>query len=612
MSRGLAAGALLALSVLINSVFATNTKADLGNTSLSLKMRVAVSAPSPQDLAAAEETGRLDRAMNVLSQQDAALYRTAFEAQKENDWAKANRVLWQIKDKRLVGSVMADRFERRGADGKQLMAWLNVFAAQPEAETLYEMALEKGVKNPPKPKATEAWGSGAEEESAADFSPDLMVKSTAAHSQAKTLARQIRSTIRQRKPEKARDLLIAAQKDGQLVGTFAADAGAVIAEAFFRSGERAQAKALATATARANQPLGLWISGLIAWEQNDLTTAHTMFDRLASHPALSPNNRAAAHFWAYRAQAKEGNKSEALAHLQKAASSPRSFYGLLASQLLGQVPWATLSPETLPKWNEKHRKTLAAHPAGWRALALIQVGQTAKAETELRRLNPLGNNAKKYAMLALADYVPMPALALRLASLSPSQSFDLTAYPLLPWQPTGGYVVDRALLFALARHESLFNPKATSSKGASGLMQIMPRTAHALMALDEDLLALSDNKKLVDPAFNMAVGQKYVQHLASHPQIGNNLMLLLAAYNGGPTKALTWRQGREENDPLFFLESIPVTETRNYIARVLPHYWAYCVRLGKPTAALKTLAQGQWPTVSLKETAPVRVASAND
>jgi len=202
--------------------------------------------------------------------------------------------------------------------------------------------------------------------------------------------------------------------------------------------------------------------------------------------------------------------------------------------------------------------------------------------------------------------------ALQLASLTTESGFDPMAYPLLPWKPFNGFTVDRALLFALARQESLFDPTAISSRGARGLMQIMPATANGIVAKDAKLSAMAEEDgMLFDPSFSMALGQRYVHDLASMPEIGNNLIMILAAYNGGPSKATGWRRGKEGIDPLLFLESIPVRETRNYIARVLPHYWAYRVRLGRTTTALKELAEGKWPKAPLSEAKDVRVADAS-
>ena len=609
LGRGLGTSAQLALVILLSVGLTTTTHDSVANTLSSLKMRVAVTAPSQKDLAAAAETDRLDKAMAALSLKEAALYRTIFLAQERGDWAKAEKIQGQISDKRLMGHVLADRFEKRGAKPQELTAWLEANPTLPQAEEIYTKAIKAGAVNPPKPQVPEEWDGGEEVDGAANFTPELMVKSTAPNSQNNALAQSIQKALRKGDPWAARNSLIKAQNDGALTGTFSHDAEAVIAASFFTLGERDQATSLATAAAGANQPLGLWIRGLIAWENHEAAVARKAFAALAEHPALSDSNRAAANFWAYRAESKDGSKSQARKYLEAAAMTPRSLYGLLANQLLARDPFAVMvRPDKQIKWEKQHRQVLAANPAGWRALALVQVGQPARAEAELRRLNPQGETDKQQAMQALAEYVPMPALALQIAHLSKYRGYDIASYPLPPWQPKEGFQIDRALMFALARHESLFDPAAVSSRGAQGLMQIMPTTAKGMA---EDMGVGSDaahKAKLLDPAYNMALGQKYVQTLSAIPQIGNNLVKLLAAYNGGPAKTINWASGKDGADPLLFLESIPNRETRGYVARVLPHYWAYRARLGKPVASMRQLAEGKWPTVSLTEEAPVRVA----
>lgn len=604
--RGLASSAQLALVAILSIGLTTTTHDSVANTLSSSKTKVIVTAPSRNDIVAAEESRRLDKNMNALSMKEAALYRTLFEAHQKGDWAKAESVMAKISDKRLMGHVLADRFERKGASLGELVAWLKEYPTLPQAEWVYAKAVKAGAVTPPKPQAPEAWGGGIEMDSAANFTPELMVKSTAPNSANNALARAVQTAVRKGDPWSARDMLVKAQAEKKLLGTFAHDLEAIVASSFFAIGERDQSTALSGAAAGANQPLGLWIRGLIAWEKQDTATARLMFTRLAEHPALSETNRAAANFWAYRALSREGARAEANKYLAASASVPRSFYGLLAAQLMGRNPIASLaSTEKMPVWGPEYQKILADNQAGWRALALIQVGQAARAETELRRLNPQDEVEKQQAMLALASYVPMPALVLKIANLSNARGFDTALYPVPPWQPQEGFHVDRALLFALARHESLFDPTAVSHRGAQGLLQIMPATARGITANDN---TPPTNDNLFDPAYNMALGQKYVQHLTAMPQIGNNIVLLLAAYNAGPAKAINWASGKDGADPLLFLESIPVRETRNYVARVLPHYWAYRARLGKSVTSLRQMAEGRWPVVPMTEDTSLHVA----
>lgn len=129
------------------------------------------------------------------------------------------------------------------------------------------------------------------------------------------------------------------------------------------------------------------------------------------------------------------------------------------------------------------------------------------------------------------------------------------------------YGVDRNLIFALIREESLFNPEALSYVGAKGLMQLMDRTAKTL---DKELKIKSS---LYVPDDNINLGTYYLMKLMK--RFKNNIPSVLAAYNGGPTNVELWRKRFDglENDE--FVENIPFKETHAYVKRVLRSYYYY-------------------------------------
>lgn len=111
------------------------------------------------------------------------------------------------------------------------------------------------------------------------------------------------------------------------------------------------------------------------------------------------------------------------------------------------------------------------------------------------------------------------------------------------------FSIDPALLKAIARVESSFNPKAVSPKGALGLMQLMPETAR--------LVGVSDP---LHPLENLKGGALYLKKLLEEFK---DLTLALAAYNAGPEKVRLYR-----GIP-------PYPETQNYVKRVLYYYQLY-------------------------------------
>jgi soluble lytic murein transglycosylase-like protein len=204
----------------------------------------------------------------------------------------------------------------------------------------------------------------------------------------------------------------------------------------------------------------------------------------------------------------------------------------------------------------------------------------------------------------------MPTLTVRAANrlaVDGAKRYDGAAYPAPDWRPIGGYKIDRALVFALIRQESRFNARAKSRRGARGLMQLMPRTAR-FMSRRGSFHGRSRNQ-LYEPELNISLGQKYIQHLLKNEAILGDLILLTAAYNGGPGNLAKWRRRIPYNgDPLLFMESIPSRETRIFIERVLANLWVYRMRLGQPAPSLDAVAAGEWPTYTALDGADGEVA----
>jgi hypothetical protein len=205
------------------------------------------------------------------------------------------------------------------------------------------------------------------------------------------------------------------------------------------------------------------------------------------------------------------------------------------------------------------------------------------------------------ALLALLDQGGFPRLTLTLAqNLCGSGACDdqiqlqASFYPIPPWRPQNGYRVDRALLYALIRQESSFDPQAKSADGARGLMQIMPGTASYVARMDG--LAHKPGRELYRPEVNIDLGQRYLAYLLDHGTVRGDLVRLMVAYNGGPGNLGKWlRQIDDQGDPLLFIESLPSRETRVFIERVLSNLWIYRARLGQAAPSLDAIAAGDWP-----------------
>jgi soluble lytic murein transglycosylase len=138
--------------------------------------------------------------------------------------------------------------------------------------------------------------------------------------------------------------------------------------------------------------------------------------------------------------------------------------------------------------------------------------------------------------------------------------------------------VDPALVYALVRRESAFDPNVGSPAGALGLMQLMPATG-ALMARQRGE-ALPSANALLEPGRNLRFGTAYLRGLLE--RFGNHFALAAAAYNAGPNRVERWLPKGLPMPADLWVETIPYSETRQYVAAVLANVVVYQVRLGQP------------------------------
>ena len=353
-----------------------------------------------------------------------------------------------------------------------------------------------------------------------------------------------------------------------------------------------------------------WNVGIAAWRGADYGKAAEQFMALAKDPERSGEELAAAAFWAGRAQLRLRRPDLVAGLLRKAARASDEFYGLLAQRLLDERIRFDWRREEL---RQEMVQLLVRYPAAKRAIALRQAGQLSLAEAEVRRL--AGRTAlpeDTRALTALAAALELPSAQMRLAQqlrLVDGRRHDGAMFPIPRWEPPSGFRLDRTLVYAIIRAESAFDIEAESPRGALGLMQVMPDTG-ALVAKGAKL-AYNGPDHLLEPDMNLEIGQTWLRRLMRTDTVGNSLIHLIAAYNAGEARLKGWLAGdlkRARQDPLLFIESIPIAETRGYVKKVLGNLWAYQTRLGQSTPALQALAENRWPEITPLD--PVKGAAA--
>ncbi|MGG5808905.1 transglycosylase SLT domain-containing protein [Falsiroseomonas sp. CW058] len=505
--------------------------------------------------------------------------------------AGAAREVERLDDRRLVGHVLADRW-LRGHEPPlpEVVAWLADHADHPDAPAVHAILVRRaprGMALPPAP-AQEALSETSE------VVPEEREPSSRSIVRNAALDRAVRDRARDGDAAAA----LAQIERARVGGAYAALLRAEVAQALFQLGRDAEAFRIASEASRNSGGVALpgYIAGLSAWALGRPEAALAYFEHAARSEIAAPATRAAAAFWTARAAVRARRPQAYVPWMMQAAQEPRTFYGLVARRALG-LPMGFAWEREIA--GEGEAAAIAETAAGWRALALLQVGQGERAEAELRRLWPRvqGNAGVMRAMLLVASQAGMTDLAAQLASLSQTadgRPRDFARFPLPRLEPAGGFRVDPALLYALARQESNFDPQAVSPAGARGLLQIMPATASYVTG--DASLRGAGARRLHDPGFSLEVGQRYVHYLAQGDQVGGDLIRLLAAYNNGPGNLSRWLPAvRHRDDPFLFIESIPVGETRLFVQRVLAYSWIYAARLGLPSPSLDALATGRFP-----------------
>jgi soluble lytic murein transglycosylase len=131
--------------------------------------------------------------------------------------------------------------------------------------------------------------------------------------------------------------------------------------------------------------------------------------------------------------------------------------------------------------------------------------------------------------------------------------------------------LDPYLVASLIRQESEFNPSAVSPASAYGLMQLLPSVGKSLAR--EEGMSGFQTFQLLDPATNIRLGTRYLRKTLDH--FGGVTEYALAAYNAGDSRVTDWQSAGPYQGIDEFVESIPFTETREYVQAILRNIETY-------------------------------------
>ena len=322
----------------------------------------------------------------------------------------------------------------------------------------------------------------------------------------------------------------------------------------------------------------LWDRGWVAYQRGNPTGAIGYWTELEE---LYPDDREARRGRYWKARAFEDLRQERRAEdgyrrvLEESAAAD-FYYGRAAARLAGKPrpPHATAEVAAAP-WQ--------IDPRLERSLRLVQLGLVSLARTEIQLIGD-DQGVDQRDLMALSG-------VLRVQEGNPREAVKLLrgAYPQLggPYQgDVPGPVLaayypflyrdaiesnaERArlpphLVAGIIRQESAFDPRAESWAGARGLMQLMPATAKEVAG---KLGRPHNPSRLFDPDYSVLLGSTYFRETLD--RFDGNVELALAGYNGGPNRIRRlWREAGPDPELDYFLESLKIQESQDYVKRIL-------------------------------------------
>ena len=321
---------------------------------------------------------------------------------------------------------------------------------------------------------------------------------------------------------------------------------------------------------------------------NDPKTAAEHFAHIMEG-TINPHALARGGYWQGRAADAMGQRAQAKAFYESAAQYTATYYGQLARARLGLTDLGLRGPPAFTPQEHSVLGNLEVVRAAQILYALDErdmlasiFAELGESGTDIAGMAMLGELAAKHgdgrAMLLLGE-----------AAYGRGLPMDYYAYPVvgLPeYQPIAP-PIETAVAYSIARQESHFNQKVVSSANAMGLMQVTP--AAGIDTAAKFKVTYNRDRLLKDPIYNMQMGAAELSNLFTG--YNGSYILTFAGYNAGRGRVRQWIAAygdpRDPNvDPVDWVERIPLSETRNYVERIMENLQVYRARFGGGTKLL--------------------------
>jgi soluble lytic murein transglycosylase len=315
---------------------------------------------------------------------------------------------------------------------------------------------------------------------------------------------------------------------------------------------------------------------------HDPATAAQYFAHIGTG-TTNPHALGRAGYWQGRAAEAMGRKAEARAFYEAAAQYTTTYYGQLARAQLGLKE---LGLRDVPHFSAKTVASLANLEIV-RAVDILYkldepdliapiYAELGESATDLAGMAALCETARRHhdgrSMLLLAQ-----------SAMNRGYPLDYYAFPTigLPDFKQIAPPIEPAVAYSIARQESHFNQKVVSPAHAMGLMQVTP--AAAIDTARRYKVKYDRGRLLSDPVYNMQMGAAELSNLIAGYR--GSYILTFAGYNAGRGRVKEWLaelgDPRDRNvDPVDWVERIPISETRNYVQRIMENLQVYRARFG--------------------------------
>ncbi len=326
---------------------------------------------------------------------------------------------------------------------------------------------------------------------------------------------------------------------------------------------------------------------------NDPMTAAAHF-ALIDGGQSNPIVLARANYWRGRAAEALGEKAAMRESYQAAARYPTAYYGQLARAKLGldQIELHAPSPvlaasDGAPATDERVRAADMLYEIGERDVVRYFVADLAEQSPDVAMLEALGELTGRRN-----DAVAM--LQVGKSALGRGLALDHYAFPTIgiPRHSQVAPEIERSIIYSVARTESAFDQRDKSSANAVGLMQVTPEAGRD--TAKRFGVSYDWDRMVSDPVYNTQMGAAELSALLSEYK-GCHIMTF-AGYNAGRGRVRDWIKAYGDPrdpkvDPVDWVERIPLSETRNYVQRVMENLLVYRVRFDNGTAVASSKSE---------------------